>query len=147
MKPSETLESLILKVTERVQLDATERRRVIERILSKIVRHPSLYRSKHPDYLEALDKTFEWFIRNIERFKQQPNKSVEESLLIWINSYLARRVQDLYIPQKKKYEILSLDQVVFSDSESQVSWVEQMSDSNLQAWNLAGMTTDSETFN
>lgn len=140
MKSHETIESLMARMTEEGQLEANERCRIIEKVLRKIARHPSLYHSRHLEYLEALDKTFEWFLRNIERFEKQPDKSVEESLLIWINSYLARRIQDLYTPQRaKKYESLSLDQVVFSDSESQVAWIEKISNSNLKPPILSGL--------
>lgn len=48
-----------------------------------------------PDYLlDALNRTWEWFSRNIRNFEPRTS-SIREDLVRWINSYLYWRVRDL----------------------------------------------------
>ncbi|HAG84032.1 MAG TPA: hypothetical protein DCL61_23485, partial [Cyanobacteria bacterium UBA12227] len=58
---------------------------------------PGLARSSHPDYLHALNRTYQWISQNIQNFQPRP-PSVQESLVTWINGYLYWRIRDLYAP-------------------------------------------------
>ncbi|WP_071192000.1 hypothetical protein [Trichormus sp. NMC-1] len=87
-------------------------RLAMNRLLLEIQRLPGLAKPSHPDYLAALNRTFEWVSSNISRFEPYSG-SVVESLEKWINSYLYRRIQDLSLP--KKNAPLSLDAPIKSD--------------------------------
>ena len=67
----------------------------MNRLLIAMQRLPGLVRSRHLDYLEALDRTWEWVSRDICRFQQRPHLSIQEGLVKWINGYLYWRIRDL----------------------------------------------------
>jgi hypothetical protein len=67
---------------------------------SQSVYHPlpknlSLIKDKHPDYPEALNKTWKWVSENLNKF-QPSSPSFSHSLQRWINGYLYWRIKDLY---------------------------------------------------
>ncbi|MEG5036989.1 hypothetical protein [Microcoleus sp. AT3-D2] len=74
-------------------------RTAINKLLLQIQQLPGLKKSSHPDYPEALNRTFEWVSREIAKFEPRQS-SVSKSLLNWINVYLGWRIQDLYSPDK-----------------------------------------------
>ena len=85
-----------------------ERQKALNRLLVNLQKLPELLRSKHPDYLDALNRTWEWFSHNIcETFKPLKD-SFQKSLTTWINGYLYWRIKDL--PSSQAH--LSLDTVI-----------------------------------
>ncbi len=70
-------------------------KQAIKRLLIELQKSPGLYKSSHPDYLEALNKTWQWFIKNLPNFEPRCS-SIEGSLLIWINRYLWYQILTLY---------------------------------------------------
>jgi hypothetical protein len=74
-------------------------RRAMHKLLLEIHQLPGLKKSDHPNYLEALNLTFEWVSRDIANFEPRPS-SVSKSLVYWINGYLGWRIHDLYSPDK-----------------------------------------------
>ncbi|BAZ03111.1 hypothetical protein NIES37_71240 (plasmid) [Tolypothrix tenuis PCC 7101] len=87
-------------------------RLAMNRLLLEIQQFPGLRKSSHPDYPEALNRTFEWVSNNISEFEPYSD-SVAESLVRWVNGYLRWRIQDLYSPDKNAP--LSLDVNIASD--------------------------------
>jgi hypothetical protein len=85
----------------------------MDRLLLELQRLPKLGKSQHPDYLDALNKTWLWVNQNIcEQFKVNDN-AVETRLTTWINSTLYYRIKDLYIQEHKYFQkIQSLDQKI-----------------------------------
>lgn len=132
------LEELIYQLTENAELGGVERSRLRNRFLIKVSKLEGLYRSRHIEYLEALDKTFEWLINSLEKFKPTPGRSVEESLTTWINGYLRYRVMDLYIASNKN-EIYSLDQPISSQEKSSYNWLDEISNANAEVPVLSGL--------
>ncbi|MBD0345401.1 MAG: hypothetical protein ICV63_11390 [Coleofasciculus sp. Co-bin14] len=74
-----------------------QRQRAMHRLLVQLQRLPGLLKSSHPDYLEAIDKTWEWVSREIENF-QPGSPSIQVSLKRWLNGYLYWRIRDLPPP-------------------------------------------------
>lgn len=130
MKDISKLQFLIEKSLDEIKKDDPQKR-CLNRLLFYIQKSQKVYKDSHPDYLEALDKTFEWLIRNLEDFQPQIGITIEESFFRWINSYLKMRILDLKIAQTKNP--LSLDQSIDEGSNQKVSWGDQMSDTNLMA--------------
>lgn len=80
--------------------DGSQRRRkAMHRLLVELERLPGLLKSRHPDYLHALNQTFEWISRNICSTFKQRTPSLQGDLVKWINGYLYWRINDLYSPQ------------------------------------------------
>lgn len=74
-------------------------RTAMNKLLLQIQQLPGLKKSSHPDYPEALNRTFEWVSREIAKFEPRQS-SVSKSLLNWINVYLGWRIKDLSSPDK-----------------------------------------------
>jgi hypothetical protein len=76
-----------------------ERQKALNKLLILIQQLPGIYKSSHPDYPEALNRTWEWLCREIGKFEVRSDKAdLQESLVAWINGYLKWRIKDLYIP-------------------------------------------------
>ncbi|GAX34483.1 hypothetical protein [Nodularia sp. NIES-3585] len=87
-------------------------RLAMSKLIWEIQQLPGLLKSSHPDYLAALNRTFEWISNNISQFQPDSN-SVAKSLVRWVNGYLKWRIKDLYSPDKDAP--LSLDAPIKSD--------------------------------
>ncbi|MEG5160234.1 hypothetical protein QUB37_07230 [Microcoleus sp. AT3-A2] len=87
-------------------------RTAMNKLLLQIQQLPGLKKSSHPNYPEALNRTFEWVSRDIAKFELRQS-SVSKSLVNWINGTLRRRIQDLYSPDKKAP--ISLDAPIAAD--------------------------------
>ena len=101
------LQNLAIEVC-RHPTGSPERQKALNRLISYLQRLPELLHSNHPDYLEALNRTWEWFSKNICRTFKPLRDSFQKSLAIWINGYLYWRIRDLTSPQLH----LSLDAVI-----------------------------------
>lgn len=94
-------------------LNSPGRRKAMNKLLLQLQNLPNLSTSSHPDFLDALNKTWLWVTKNIcEQFKLDSN-SVEKRLTIWINSTLYWRIKDL--DKLDSNPKISLDQPVGSE--------------------------------
>ncbi len=71
----------------------------MDKLLLEIQQLPGLKKSRHQDYPEALNRTFQWVSREITNFEPR-SPSVSKSFVNWINGYLVWRIKDLYSPDK-----------------------------------------------
>ncbi|WP_293027431.1 hypothetical protein [Moorena sp. SIO3I8] len=105
----EILRNLIEEVS-RYPDPSPERQKALNRFLSVVQNLPGIYKSSHVDYLEALNRTWEWVIRNLDQF-EPTSTSLEKSLVTWINGYLRWRIRDLYISDSR-YPGISTNQPI-----------------------------------
>src|SRR4028119_89342 len=74
-------------------------RTAMNKLLLQIQQLPGVKKSNHPNYPEALNRTFEWVSREIANFEPR-SPSVSKSFVNWINGYLGWRIKDLYSPDQ-----------------------------------------------
>jgi len=108
----ERLSALIAQVRQH-PAPSKKWRIAMNRLLWEIQQLPGLKKSNHPNYREALNRTFQWVSREIANFEPRP-PSVSKSLVNWINGTLGRRIQDLYSPDKNAP--ISLDAPIAVDA-------------------------------
>jgi hypothetical protein len=101
----EQLRQLILTICS-LPRGNEQRRKLVDRLLRQLQYLPKLLKSSHPDYLEAVDRTWEWLDNNLHKFNPQ-NSPLLDCLLTWINGNLGYRIRDLYIPKNRN--TISLD--------------------------------------
>jgi hypothetical protein len=82
---------------------------------------PGIKKVDHQDYLLALNQTWEWLNREIDKFQRSNNGSLEQDLTRWINGYLKWRIRDLYFPQTTDPPILSLNASMTDTGETYLS--------------------------
>jgi hypothetical protein len=111
-------------------------RRAMNHLLVELQNLPGLLKSSHPDYLDALNKTWEKVSRDICCEFQPRSESLEESLVSWINGYLYWRIKDLYAC--KTSTSLSLDAIVNQDGE-QKAFIDILGDTGLNNSMLYGL--------
>lgn len=90
-----------------------ERKKAFNRLLWELSKQPGLLKSSHPDYGDALQQTFIWVARNIERFNYSPDAdgSIDKQFIRWVNSYLKYRVSDLYTKKSRDYFVSTTSDV------------------------------------
>lgn len=113
MNLDDQLKNLIAEVCQYPN-PSLERQKALNRLLILVQHLPGLMKSSNPDYLDALNRTWEWFGKQIHTFQPRP-PSLQVSLVKWINGYLYWRIQDLY---KSDNSIYSLDAVNEGELES-----------------------------
>ena len=118
--------------------ESLERRTSIDKLLARVQKLPGLKKVSHPDYLDALNKTWEWVWHNIESFEPRP-PSVQQSLVTWINGYLSWRIQDLH--RISRSNTVSLDDNVVDDEE-ELSLLDQLSETSWSS--VSGGWVDSQ---
>ncbi|NET55226.1 MAG: helix-turn-helix transcriptional regulator [Symploca sp. SIO2E6] len=134
------LRQIIDRICGNLDLNSLDRRRAVNRLLIELERLPGRLQSSDPYYLEALDKTWEWVSKSICTFQQRPHLSLEESLVKWINGYLAWRIRDLYLKQNPQYtKEISLDTPTNPSAENSSTLLEQLSETNLGPPTLTGL--------
>lgn len=99
-----------------------KRQKAMNLLLREIQLLPGLGKSPHPDYLDALNNTFEWVNRQICQDFNPARPLVQKRLLQWINSYLYWRIKDLYL-QGKSDRTYSLDAPI-ADNQTETSLLE-----------------------
>lgn len=112
---SQELIQLIEKVRSQPQ-GSPKRQKALSKLLLEVQKLPNLKSSSNPNYPDALNRTREWFAKNIDRFEYEPEE-VEKHLTNWINGYLGWRIKDLYTSDRA-YEESSMDQPVHNDESS-----------------------------
>lgn len=85
-------------------------RKIIHCLLFELQNLPGLLKSSHPDYLEALNQTWQWFVKNLNTFDPRCS-SIAASLLIWINRHLGYQILALYNKHNSS-RFVSLDNVL-----------------------------------
>lgn len=130
----EQLYQLIVQVCQH-PLKSPKRRKAMNLLLVEIQRLPGLGKSSHPDYLDALNRTWEWVNRQLcQGFN--PNKPlIQKRLLQWINSYLYWRIKDLYSPGKSDR---SLDAPI-GDSPTEPSFLDLLSTTGFEIPSRSGL--------
>lgn len=91
-----------------------KRQRALHKLLLVVQKFPEFKKSTHPSYLDALNRTWEYLMKNLDKFEYDPNlpnSLVQKRLTKWLNSYLGWRIKDLYISDDK-YEYDSLDKSI-----------------------------------
>jgi hypothetical protein len=76
-------------------VNSPEKVKALNRFIILCQKSLSLIKDKHPDYPEALNKTWKWVSENLNKF-QPSSPSFSHSLQRWINGYLYWRIKDLY---------------------------------------------------
>ncbi|MEO0935651.1 MAG: hypothetical protein AAFY21_18515, partial [Cyanobacteria bacterium J06641_2] len=107
-----------------------QRQKALNKLLIVVQHFPGIKKDGHQDYLEALNKTWEWFCRSIDKFdnsKVVASESLQISLTRWINGYLKWRIKDLYVSDSNY--IISLDQPIGNDEGSKVTKLDILADS------------------
>ncbi len=128
----ERLSDLIAEIRQN-PANSRKWRTAMNKLLLEIQQLPGLKKSSHPDYPEALNRTFEWVSREIAKFEPRQS-SVSKSLLNWINVYLGWRIKDLYSPDKDAP--ISLDAPIAVDA-GETTRLERLPDPTLSG--LDGM--------
>lgn len=101
----------------------------MHRLLLAIQQLPDIAKSSHPDYLDALNRTWEWLRLNIGNFQPRP-PSIQVSLVKWVNGYLYWRIKDLYSPDS--CAPVSLDAPIsFENSAEGTTRLERVTDPSL----------------
>jgi hypothetical protein len=136
IKDSETNSQLHkkLNVVLASPFKSAERARAMNRLICAVQCLPGIRKTSHQDYLLALNQTWDWMSRNIDKF-QSSTDSLENDLVKWINGHLSWRIQDLYYPPTNKQEPLSLDNQVFEEGNS---YLDFLSDDGI-GFNLSGL--------
>ncbi|HEY9598267.1 MAG TPA: hypothetical protein V6D33_11415 [Cyanophyceae cyanobacterium] len=129
----EQLRELIAEVCK-YPSPSPEKQKALNRLLIQVQRLPGLAKSSHPDYLQALNRTWEWLSQNIQSFEPRP-PSLQDSLVKWINGYLYWRIRDLYVPDKNTP---SVHELVGGD-EAGKSYLEQLTTAGLSSPTLTGI--------
>ena len=111
-----------------------ERQKALNKLLMIVQQLPGIKKDGHQDYLEALNKTWEWVCRSIDKFKVNPGDSLQNSLVKWINGYLKGRTKDLYASDS--HYTISLDQPISNDEGSKVTRLDILADSQGESTSL-----------
>ncbi|EGJ32514.1 hypothetical protein LYNGBM3L_17080 [Moorena producens 3L] len=132
--------ALINKICGNQDFQSEERRRDIHRLLLECQQLPGLRKSSYPLYLEALDQTWEWVIKNICAFEPKPDLAVQTSLLKWINGYLIWRIKDLYLNQAYQHSReSSLDVYINENSDNPSTLLDQLPDGGFETPTISGI--------
>jgi hypothetical protein len=130
-----TLEDLVDQISD-PQASELVRRRSLDRLLSLLQRHPKLLRSSHSDYLDALDRTWEWVSRSLHEFKPKSQETFEVDLLRWVNGHLKWRLKDVL---KQPLGRNSLDRHVEQSGEPSGTRLDQISEPIGRSPTLSGL--------
>lgn len=105
--------------------------RALNRLLFLLQELPEFKKFSHPGcpvyFLDALNKTWEWFSQNVKNFKPR-SSSIQSDLVKWIKSYLYWRLKDATDAKTGESQILtSLDAAIyFDDSQNKSTYKEQV---------------------
>jgi hypothetical protein len=128
------ISKLLQQVSQHPQ-GSEQRRRAMHRLLIEIYNLPGLLKSSHPDYLAALNQTWEKVSRDICCEFQPRSKSLEKSLVSWINGYLYWRIKDLYSANSA---LISLDAPI-AENDQQTTLIELLAETGLNTPKLNGL--------
>ena len=85
------------------------------RLLTELQHLPGLFSSSHPDYLEALDLTWEWVSENICEAFENSKAALQDGLVKCINGYLYLRLRYLREQQnQEEFKIPSFNEIIDS---------------------------------
>jgi hypothetical protein len=129
-EPEKQLHQLLENVLQQSD-DSKEWQRAMGRLLIYLQGLPEFRRYVQPNspayFLDALNKTWEWFSREIGTFKPRTD-SLHQDLVRWINGYLYWRMKD---GASQNLSIgLSLDRPMGTDESGAISsWLDRISNS------------------
>jgi hypothetical protein len=87
--------------TCRQKIDSLDRQRGLTKIVRSIVKSGKLWKENAPYYEDALQQTWLYFCRNLcEAATGDRYDPSRGSVTTWLNAYLRRRLQDLYLQRK-----------------------------------------------
>lgn len=111
----------LIENARRYPQGSPKRQRALHKLLLVVQKLPKLKKSNNPNYLDALSLTWEWFIKNIDKFEYDPNslELVERRLTHWVNGYLGWRIRDLYTSDDK-YKYDSLDEPIGDNEDNRI---------------------------
>jgi len=132
----EELKQLLDNICGGLERESLEWRQAINRLLIELQNSPELLKSRHSLYFEALDKTWEYVIENIHKFKPKPDIPISESLMKWVQGYLVWRIRDLYRQKGSKF---NLDDVINPDSENPITLLDKLSENVFNPPRLSGL--------
>lgn len=130
----EQLYQLIAQVCQH-PLRSPKRRKAMNLLLVEIQRLPGLVKLPHPDYLDALNRTWEWVNRQLCQEFKADLPLVQKRLVQWINSYLYWRIRDLYSPAKSDR---SLDAPI-GDGQTEISLLDILSTTGFEIPTRSGL--------
>lgn len=130
----EQLRELIAEVCKHPH-QSPKKQKALNRLLILIQNLPGLAKSNHPEYLDALNRTWEWLGQNIHTFEPRP-PSLQGSLVKWINGYLYWRIRDIHRPDDRAP--FSFDEPIGGD-ETGLTYLEQLSDTGFGTPSLRGL--------
>ncbi|MEM7556341.1 MAG: hypothetical protein AAF378_20015 [Cyanobacteria bacterium P01_A01_bin.84] len=126
----------LIEVVRNYPEGSHEWQKAMQRLLIQLQQLPGLLKSSHPEYPDALNRTWEWVSRNIGNTFEERSPSIQEDLEKWINGYLKWRIKDL--TYQKTYQYISLDVPTCHD-EARKPLVEHISQTGLTTPNLSGL--------
>jgi hypothetical protein len=110
----ERLRQLITTVCQPEGSTSSQRKNTY-RLLTELQHLPGLFSSSHPDYLEALDQTWEWVSENICEAFENSKAALQDGLVKCINGYLYLRLRYLREQQnQEEFKIPSFDEIIES---------------------------------
>lgn len=80
-------------------ISLSKKKIALNQLLFYVQNLPGLLQDSHPDYGLAYNRTLEWFCRNLSKFEERP-PSLEQSLVVWINSHLNLQIRSLYVREQ-----------------------------------------------
>ena len=132
------MEELLRRLIEEVcqHPDGSQKRRkAMHRLLLEFQHLPGLLKSTHPDYLQALNQTWEWIGRYLCSTFEQRTASLQTSLVRWINGYLYWRIRDLQ--SSETLTPISLDQTLNDDEAG--TFLDRLSENGLSTPIIYGL--------
>lgn len=110
----------LIENARRYPQGSPKRQRALNQLLLVVQKFPEFKKSSHPNYLDALNRTWEYLMKNIDKFEYNPNlpELVKRGLIKWLNKYLGWRINDLYSPDSKYKNIDSLDKPIGDNQDS-----------------------------
>jgi len=137
MTHSDPFQTLIDRICNIPDPQSLARQRAMNRLLAKLQKLPGLTKTSHPDYPEALDRTWEWVSRDICKFELRSGRSMEAALVTWINGTLYWRIKDL--APIEDYTQYRLDKTMDSSGESKTTQLDLVSETHLGSPTLSGL--------
>ncbi|MBV8885739.1 MAG: hypothetical protein JO235_17325 [Chroococcidiopsidaceae cyanobacterium CP_BM_RX_35] len=116
--------------------NSLQRRKAMHRLLIELQRLPGILKSSHPDYLEALNQTWEWLGRNICSRFELPTSEIQASLVKWINGYLKWRIRDVHSRRTSSHPRLD---VPIGDPEAGTTLLDLISETGFNTPTLTGL--------
>ena len=117
----DTLQTLVASA-QQSPAGSPERRKMLTRLIRVI--SPQLWKDQTPDYNDALQQTWEYFCRNLDRY--EPERA---NVVTWLNAYLRWRLWELKHASKElPFSQLCTFEIEIADPRSvpMISWLDMV---------------------